>query len=255
MSECRCGVQTRDDAFVCDQCGDELAQALNEMEWLDDELEITIGRHRGIDYRALGGSAGAEAALPWHEAASEARRHLRAVLVSWVRFCDEEGVRNSDPGIGMPDDTMPSMARWLLWRIDGLALLDIGPEAHDEITSAVAHCRLLIDRRPEREYVGPCECGRDLYRRPGAPTVKCRHCEVETDPEAMLTWMRDQVADRLVTAMEGAGLLSKFGLPTTPRIIYGWVERKRLTPHSGDGKTRLYLFADLLDLAAKREAS
>jgi hypothetical protein len=75
------------------------------------------------------------------------------VLVSWVRFCAEERVRNSSPHRGLPDDTLTEISKWLLWRVDGLALLDIGPEAVDEITAAVAACHRLIDRPADRRRV------------------------------------------------------------------------------------------------------
>lgn len=167
---CQCGRPARDAAYLCDECCDRLARDLGDVAWLDEELEITITKARAIPNE--GGSRNAETALPWHEAASEARRHMKARLVSWVLFCDDEQVRSTDPRHGLPADTLPALARWLLWRIDGLALLDIGPIAYDEITSDIADCRRLIDRRPERWYAGPCdECGADHDWQPPTPTA------------------------------------------------------------------------------------
>ena len=154
---CRCGRPTRDAAYFCDTCGDSLTQALSEMAWLEEELETTITRTKGVDYRTAGGTRGAEKPSPVNWGASEARTHLRAVLVSWVRYSDEEGVRNASPHPGLPTDTLTAMSAWLLWRVDGLSLLDIGPDAVDEITDAVAHCHRLIDRPADRQYLGPCD--------------------------------------------------------------------------------------------------
>jgi hypothetical protein len=70
----------------------------------------------------------------------------------------------------IPEDNLPAISRYLLWRVDGLALLDIGPEAVDEITDAVAKCHRLIDRRAEKMYAGKCSsetddgpCPEELY--------------------------------------------------------------------------------------------
>ena len=68
MSECKCGRETRDDAYGCDHCGDLLARALGDVPWLDGELEVTTSRQKGLDYRKVGGGKGgkkdAERPLP-----------------------------------------------------------------------------------------------------------------------------------------------------------------------------------------------
>lgn len=97
MNECRCGRPTRDAAYVCDDCADLLARSLGEVPWLDEQLEVTVTRTSGIDYRTLGGAKATETPSPVHWAASEARGHLKSLLVSWVRFAHEENVRNSAP--------------------------------------------------------------------------------------------------------------------------------------------------------------
>jgi hypothetical protein len=91
---CRCGRPTRDAAYVCDDCSHALAAALGEVPWLETELEVTITRAKGVDYRTKGGTASSERPSPVVWSAADARAHLRAVLVSWVRFCHEESVRN-----------------------------------------------------------------------------------------------------------------------------------------------------------------
>src|SRR4051812_39492595 len=131
---CRCGKPTRDDAYVCDTCTEELSRALGDIPWIDDELETTITKRKGIDYRRVGGGTGGkrEQPSPPEWTASNARGHLKAVLVAWVLYCSEERTRNSSPHQEIPDDTLPAISRWLMWRVDGLALDDIGPDAVDE---------------------------------------------------------------------------------------------------------------------------
>jgi hypothetical protein len=255
-SQCKCGKPTRDNAYTCEDCLDRLSKALGDMTWVDTELAITIGKERGLPTE--GGPAGSEKSLPFHVAAAQVRDNLRNTLVGWVRVCVEEGVRSSDPRDGLPDDTLTAMSRWLLWRVDGLAFNEAGGEAVDEITYAVEQAVKAIDLAPERQYVGPCACGRDLYRKPGAPMVKCRACEAEYDAEVFTATMRARLADLdlLVTASEGAGLLSRYGLETTARVIYGWEERKLTIAHGerqeGRKMRKVYRFDDLVRLAAQR---
>jgi hypothetical protein len=252
MNECRCGRPTRDAAYVCDGCADKLARALGEVPWLSDELETTITRQRALPTE--GGSRSTETPLPWHEAAADARRTLHGLLGTWVRFCDEEHVRHSSPRLGLPADRLPDMSRWLLWRVDGLALRDIGLEAVDEITDAVAGCHRLIDRRPDRWYAGPCVtegCGADLYaqRREGA--VRCRSCGEVYDVATRRTWLLGEAEDRLAPAHDIARAVSWLGAqPLTADRVRKWAERGRIVAHGHDGTRPLYRIGDAIDLLA-----
>lgn len=231
MNECKCGKPTRDEAYVCDDCLQELAKALGDMTWLDEELEITITRQKGIDYRRATGGSGAkkpsERPAPANWAASEARVHLKALLVSWALFCNAEGVRNSSPEDGLPADTIVALSRWLMWRVDGLAFHDIGPEAVDEITSAVAHCHRLIDRPADRQYLGrcqQCEEGGQLYTRPGADLARCDVCFTTVRADVLRKRLLEELDDRLCTAAEIAHLSTYLGLKADREQVRKYVE-------------------------------
>ena len=261
MSTCRCGNPTRDDAYTCDPCGDKLARALNEMPWLDDELETTIGNQRAANTE--GGSRSAEKAMMFNAAASAKRDRLRHELVMAVRFCAEEGIRHQSASDDLPDDTLTAMARWLLWRVDGLALNDMGGEIGQAIIDAARACRRAIDAPPERRYAGPCpECSRDLYHRPDATDVKCHGCGQTWEVAEVNEWMEKRInehmTNKLVTAREGATLLGRLGLSVEQGTIDKWHQRGRLaeagrTPPKGDRDGhRLYRWEELLAVAARQ---
>jgi hypothetical protein len=252
---CNCGKPTRNNAYVCDDCLGGLTKTLAEMTWLAGELETTIRGERGIDYRALGGSPGNEKPMPYNLPAAEARRTLRNALHTAVRFCDEEQIRHQSRTNTLPVDSLEAMSHWLMWRVDGLGLSDMGWEFIDSIQTASQKCRYLVDRKPERRYAGPCECGRDLYHKPSAAQVQCRDCERTYEVAELYEWMRKQVRDRLVTARDGAALLCRFDLETQQGTIDKWHERGRIVAHGHDAKRRrLYLMDDLINLAAKHLA-
>ena len=239
---CRCGRPTRDAAYGCDNCGDELARALGDVPWLDEQMEVTITRQQGIDYRRLGhgkgGKKDAERPLPGNWTASEARTHLKALLVLWTRLCDEEDVRSSDPRDGLPDDNLPAISRWLMWRVDGLMLHEAAGDAVDEIKSAVAHCHRLIDRHPERQYLGPCSACDDgrLYARPGGSLATCESCDTSLDAAAVRTRLLAELDDRLCTAAEIARLSTYLGLKANRdqvrNRINQWHSRGRISSES-----------------------
>lgn len=225
--QCACG-RDISDRYVCEVCADSLARALGDIPWLDDELETTITKRKGIDYRRVGGGKGGKTAQPsppeW--TASTARDNLKAVLVAWVLFCAEERVRNQSPHQGIPEDTLPAISRWLMWRVDGLALHDIGAEAVDEITSAVAHCHRLIDRPADRQYLGQCECGEGrLYARPSGAMARCNTCGQVIDADTLRRKLLAELDDRLCTASEIAKLSTYLGLHDERDRIRKRIER------------------------------
>jgi predicted amidophosphoribosyltransferase len=215
-NECRCGRPTRDAAYFCEDCGDQLARALGDIPWLVEELETTITGQRGAATTGHA-SPSAERPSPVNWGASEAQTHLRGILVAWVRFCDEEHVRNREADQSLPADDLLAMSRWLMWRVDGLALLDIGADAVEEIISAVAHCRRVIDRPADRLFMGACdECQAPMWARAGRGDVTCPRCgtrqAVEGRREALEVEAMDQLMDRLFTASEAAMVLCAYGL-------------------------------------------
>lgn len=221
---------------MCETCSDSLARALGDVPWLAEELEVTVARQQGIDYRRLGGSSGGKKPIerpsPANMGAAEARAHLRALLVSWALFCDAERVRNSSPHEGLPADELVALSRWLLWRVDGLALHEIGSEAVDELTSAVAHCHRLIDRPSDRQYLGTCDlCTGRLYARPGSAWAKCDECDAAVNAEDVRAKLLAELDDRLCTAAEIARLSTYLGLKADRETV-----RKRINQWSARGK-------------------
>lgn len=234
------------DGYTCQACADKLSRALGDVPALWEELDTVLtkqARYAAAEFRR------GELAMPFNPIASEVGWVLRNTLSTWCRLISEER------GRVLPDaDTPGAVAGWLLHHTTWLRHQRAGHEAVEEITSAVRAVRKAVDRPAERIYAGPCQdCGGDMYGKPDAASVECRPCGLVYDVAEMLTWMRAQVYGRLVTAKEGAMLLSRFGLETAQGTIDKWHFRKRLTSssHDADGK-RLYLFDDLVTLAAQR---
>lgn len=241
--ECRCGKPTRDQAFVCDGCIGLLDSALGDVTWLTEQLDIAITKQRAS--ASGGGARAVETPLPWHERASEAKGALRAQLVSWVRFCDEERVRGGNAGL--PADTEHAMALWLLERTKGLALHDIGPECVDEITDSVAECRRIVFyKRRTRVYLGPCEgcevdeeiepCPGEVYAEEHADVGTCDECDRGYTVVIKRGNLERELDDRLCTPAEIARLATFLGLDIprerVRRQIHSWHKRKQITPGS-----------------------
>ncbi len=271
---CNCGKPTRNDAYTCDDCLSKLARALGEVPWLLDQLEVSMTKIRGVDYTAMGESksdqnyakrdvdddgdkkADAATRLPYNDRASDAARNLRHVLTTWARFCEEDGVRHQSPmdGLPEPDDgdqvSTQALSRWLLWRVDGLGLVDLGSEVVSDVTRAVGRCRGAIDGPVDKVYGGPCDCGRDLYGKVNAAIFVCQGCGRDFPVEQRHAEMWAEAFERLFTATEASTLLGLYGSPTPRNTIVKWHERGRVLAHGTDEANHpLYRLDELAALA------
>ena len=277
MSEttCRCGRPTRDDRSLCDGCVEQLDIALGDCAWLDEEIEVTMTRQRAASTQ--GGAPSATTPLPWHERAAEARRNLHALLVSWVRFCAEEDVRGCPP-FAQVEDNVPSLSRWLLGATAGLALHDVGPDAYDEITDAVADVRRVVFwKRRNRIYLGPCaygndlgaalaeviDCPGDVYADEGEPVGYCEECERGVTVVIRQGELDNDLHSRLLSAADIADWSIRMGLDATreevrKRVLY-WHRHKRVLPHAheerGEVKVPLFRYGDVRTLLAREYGS
>lgn len=258
---CTCGETTRDHAYVGDDCADKLAKALGDIPDLEDELEITMSRQKGVDYSQVGGTSvkSPEMPLPIHLGAVEARTHLRALLWSWALFCTTTGVRNSSPdGDALPGGSLYSMSTWLQWRVDGLTLVEKGPDAVSTIVEAVERCRRVIDRPAERLYAGRCggtdgECPEDLYAAKDSRGVECTGCGTMWDVSERRTWLLAEAEEVLGTATELARAVSWLGsAPLTAERVRQWAKRGRIEVKGHDRKgDPTYRVGDAIDLMSE----
>lgn len=244
---CKCGRPTRDAAFVCDGCLNDLTNDLNEAPGLDEELEVTVTRQRGA--AIAGGSANSgESALPWHDKASEVQRELHATLSTWVRLCHESGVRHQSRTDDLPSDRIAGMARWLLWRVDGLAFHEAGYEAVRDISRATERARNIVFFKPQpRMYLGPCgaahydgPCPGDVYANSGQQYGYCDLCGDPHPVDVRRSDMERKLDDKLVTAAEIAHLATYLGLQAdrerVRNLVNQWHKREKVTARGHDAK-------------------
>ena len=130
------------------------------------------------------------------------------------------------PQIEDPADSIASLAAWLGSRVHGLAMLDIGPEAVDEITNAAAEChRIVFWKRRNRVYLGTCgavetdedgndtePCPGEVYADEGEPVGFCDECGQGATVVVKRAALEDELDSRLYTAAEIARLSTFLGL-------------------------------------------
>lgn len=231
-----CERPVSDQAYLCARCAHLLAVDLGEVPGLEPDLEITLTRQDRVGDSSGGSSKRAEEPLPFSVAASEAGYVLTNTLSTWARdVARERGVPGPQ---GAPASTVAAI--WLLGHIEWLRHRPEVAEAYDEITSAVAMVRLVIDRHGSRLYAGPCNtrddagtlCEADLHTRPGSKLIRCRECGAEHDAQHRRDWLLASAEQQLLTATELSRALPELlGRELKVNTIRTWAGSGRIVPH------------------------
>jgi hypothetical protein len=218
-----------------------MVTALAVIVELHDELEVTLTRQAVLGSRSE--SRSAETPLPFHTTASDVAGEVRGVLVAWCRLLIEE---YGDP---YPADTVPAIAGHLAGRAEVLRHHEAAPVAVAEITDLARRVQRVVDRLPERRYLGLCECEAVLTANPGDLHAACRVCGAVVDVEARRGAMLAALDDQLLTLADVVRAVSSLAEPIPLDTAKSWVHRGRLTGHGRDATgVALYRVGDVLDL-------
>lgn len=249
MIACPCGAPVNG-ASICANCHRTLQISLGDISsyWVDlDTVKARLTR-----YSSAQGGRGGEKPLPvdarfldWDGDGSRLQDLTKNTIGTWGRVVlDARPViigpfhdacldltcvqaRRSRP----PRDDVPAVCRYLLGQADWIRTQHWAPDILDELADLAHLLRGMIDRPQDRECIGPCDhCPEMLYRRPGALTAKCRHCEAEYDDAAeRRAGLMDNMQDRCLTAAEIEVAFTDIGLtPLTAARVRKWAQRKHL---------------------------
>lgn len=215
-------------------------------EWagLDQELVVSLARQgrRG----AGNGGRSSDVPLPLDMGAASARFELRNTLSTWARV-----LNLNEPG---PENTLTSMAEWLIARKERIRGHEASNEIANDIIGAVSHARWVIDSPASQQFVSKCEvCGKgDVYASPSSDIGVCRACDhVITGVQRRRGALLDRVEDRLATKGEILKALpAMYGKSVTDTRFRKWVQRGRLVATACEVETRSVQFriGDVLDL-------
>lgn len=242
---CACGRPTRNNAFGCDDCADELTRTLTDTPWLAEQLDTTITRQRAMQPGARGADA-----IVWNDRAAKVQRDLSRHLATTVKLCVDQHVRHSSPYSLDPNtDSAPSMARWLLWRVDGLTLNAEFDAILRQALKIEAQALGVIDAAPDVLYLGLCGARNDdemctgaVYAVAGEAVGKCRACRARYASAVRREALQQQLDDRLCTAAEIAHLATYLGIEKprdqVRKLVNQWHKRGLIAAAPGKGEPR-----------------
>lgn len=230
MTNC-CDTPRPDNLYLCPTHAGRLSDDLDEYPWLMHQLEVTMRREQGVDYRTLatGSSSSSEAPSPVDVGALYARQNLVAVLALWRAKCADAGV--------------------LVMHVPGLARMSWSPEMQRDVSRSAARARDVIDGPRDKWYAGDCDCGHTLYARVDEGDVTCNQCELVFDIGERRAWLLSAAEFEDAHPRQIARALSWLGgPPVNEDRIYKWVERGKLVATGVREGRPVYRVGDVLAL-------
>lgn len=251
MSPCQhCGRPVGDQSVLCTTCGQQLREHLADLPGLDiDAAAAKLGK------RGTSGARGKGSAQPLivDLKAADLAARIRTELVGWVRILAHDSIG--------PADTIPSMASWLANRTQALRHTD-GAQDAMVLVDLIRKVRRLVDAHPERRWLGVCNaesdtgqlCCESLFAEEGAADATCPACGARHDVTERTTWLRDALADFLMTAGEIGSLWWAFAPDWTEkrlvRLIQAGNRDGRLMGKGQRDGSNLYMPAEVVGLVA-----
>lgn len=197
------------------------------------ELDVTISRQHRLGGGGVPTAGGSEPPMLFHEAASRLASVARNTVSTWARDHAER-----HPNLTMPG-THAAAAGWLALFPALLAEHPAAGEMHRDIVSLVRRIRSVIDRPPQRRFLGQCSaritedelCPVDVYAGPQDSVVQCPKCGAVHDVRDRQDRMLAVVDEQLATATEASRALSALDVECTAAMIRRYAHRGKLDPH------------------------
>lgn len=261
----RCGRPTSD--FLCAGCVTELVTALRELAFsvcnrqrrpglLADLQDVVARMTVGTTEKGHSRTKAAEQPMPFHDAASELAWVADNTITTWARDFSETNTH-----LHPTWSTTAEAAEWMATYPNLLALHPAARELHDEITHLTGEVRRMVDRAPDKIYLGVCGiefdgvmCTDRLYGVADRDTVRCRACGSRHDAHQRWRDIQDGVRASLATAAEISGALAKlYGKQINVKTIRTWAHRGVIDTlgRNRDGEP-LHKVGQVLDTAANR---
>lgn len=245
------------DGFACSPCALSLSQTLKIAAGHAEDAEAVIARQ--VRYTA-GGSGGSEEPMPVDLAAATRFGAVENTFGTWARDLSESTGEPIPPPVWPQLNVAAIAAAFLARHVDLIRTGPAAAEAFDELHDACEQLARLVDRPPDKQLVGVCDCGKVLYAAAGRTVVQCpeRTCKLVWNVEESREILRKHLGDKLVTVSEAARLLAYLDSDRTQDNLRKLIGARlgRLAAHGLVEGEPTYLFREVTALVAaipKRE--
>lgn len=230
--------------FLCTDCTNDLANMLDQIPWLLEELDHRIQRLDRTSIGTIGRSRRPDELNVMDFDAAETSRNVRKMLLRWVTDIAEQHTGRTPPGLATV--TTPDLARWLQHNVKHIAKSPLAGQLYraiDRLVGTTQQGGQLIKaiNRVETRCFGPCtavigrdragqprQCGALLYDDREAIEITCPACKTTTPARQQIraaSAMRDKF-----TVPELLETLANIGEPVSRVQLYTWIGAGQLPP-------------------------
>jgi len=230
--------------YICDDCEHVLANMLDQIPWLLDELDARIQGMDRIPHGTIGRQRRPHEMSVIDFDACETARTTRKMLQDWVVTVAERHTGRKPAALTTA--ATRDLALWLQVNTAAIARLDCAGALYHDINKLVGASQrggqlVTAINRVERHFAGPCptirgydntgkpiECGHGLYADVDERTVVCPVCGQKIDVARNL----DKAAvDRdLLPEPKLLEVLKNLGEPVSRVKLYQWIREGRIRP-------------------------
>lgn len=238
--QCRAPSQT----YLCTDCTNNLADMLDQIPWLLQELDHRIQRLDRTSIGTIGRSRRPDELNVMDFDAAETSRTIRKLLTRWVTDIAEQHTGRIPPGLSTV--TTPDLARWLQHNVKHIAKLGCAGKLYRDIHRLVGTGQqggqlVKAINRTETRCFGPCtavigrdragrprQCGTILYDDREATEITCPACKT-TMPAREQIRAASTARDKF-TVPELLETLTAIGEPVSRVQLYTWIGAGQLQP-------------------------
>ena len=128
-----------------------------------------------------------------------------------------------------PATESEQIAIWLAHNPQYIRTFEAAHTMIADITKAIIKVRLVIDRRPDLRYIGPCPtCSNELRAEPGEQWVRCRRCNEQHEITKVIRAAMKRIEDNLYPMPQISQYLELLDRPVPLVTLHSWHYRGRL---------------------------
>lgn len=231
--------------YLCDDCQTQLANMLDQLPWLIEELDNRIAQLDRISLGTIGRNRRPNELNPVDFDAADLARRVRKTLLRWATTVAERHSGRRPPAL----DTVHTkhLARWLETNLSAITRLNCAGNLYHDIKRLVGtdeqrHGQLVQAINPtEKHLAGPCpttlgrhhdgtprKCDTMLFADTYDKTTTCPNCKQTINVQEN---RERAAADRdLHTKADLLEVLDNIGEPVTETRLNAWIRARRLRP-------------------------